>query len=273
MVYSYYAFNSVTGSYVLVHCCPYNGIGYSYLNNNLLENYYYQRQQSYEYIQEPEEVEQIPESLPPNFNIQTDLPWDDIKSKIQSQYVDVYGGIKPCIIENDGVKCILFSVPNVPEFMVGKCQKVITRKVFGRKIKIKIGYWCLKRRTCTFNMYIRVGTRGIPSFNLKQRIEECLKNTKKVAENTAYNTFITNLPLGIGTAASKAASVALSTAISTFKTCMIGIATDLEQILENVQNVEYYRNLIKNLKITFPYEQINRTEWESFKWRLPYTLN
>lgn len=50
---------------------------------------------------------------------------------------------------------------------------------------------------------------------------------------------------------------------------MIGIATDLEKILEDVQNVEYYRNLIKNLKLSFPYEQIDRTNWEPFNWRLP----
>jgi hypothetical protein len=273
MMYPYYAYNPTSGTYVLVYGCPNTGRIYPYQTNQLTDTNYNERQQSYEYIQDPEEVDQIPESLPPNFNIQTDLPWGDIQSNIQSQYTDVYGGSLPCNIKNDAVRCLLFTVPNVPEFMMGKCQKVITRKFFGRKIKIRIGYWCLKRRRSRLNMYIEVGTRGIPSLNLKQRIQECITTSKKVAENTAYNTFLYNLPLGIGTAATKAASSALSAAFSTFNSCMIGIAAELEKIIEDVQNVEYYRNLIKNLDLKFPYEQVERTEWEPYNWRLPYTLS
>ncbi|AUZ37375.1 MULTISPECIES: hypothetical protein [Bacillus] len=253
--------NQYQQHFVYYPVIPYNH--YYPLSNDPLGN---ERQTLY--LQVPDEVEQAPEAVPPNFNIQKDLPWNTIQSQIKSQYID-YAGTIQCQIMNNSVRCVLFSVPNIPEFKIGTCTKTITRKIFGQKIKIKVSYWCLQRRKSRFVMYIQVGTKGIPSLNLKKRIQECIMQTKKSAENAAYSTFLTKLPLGLQVAASEAISAAFSAAISTFKTCMIGIATDLEKILEDVQNVEYYRNLIKNLKLSFPYEQIDRTNWEPFNWRLP----
>lgn len=246
--------------YYPVISCNYH---YPLLSNEPLGN---ERQTLY--LQVPDEVDQAPEAVPPNFDIQKDLPWKSIQSQIKLQYNE-YAGTVQCEIKDNSVRCVLFSVPNIPEFKIGTCTKTLTRKILGQKIKIKVNYWCLQRRKSRFVMYIQVGTKGIPSLNLKKRIQECIMQTKKSAENAAYSTFLTKLPLGLQIAASEAISAAFSTAISTFKTCMVGIAIDLEKILEDVQNVEYYRNLIKNLKLSFPSEQIDRTNWEPFNWRLP----